>query len=220
MKNQHKYQNSDAEFLRAIRVSKTPADVFRILGLSYNSYKSFWVRCEKLGVDTSCFETKTKTDSLKRKSISDRDIINACSVNKSRQSTLRSFGLNQKTGSNVSWISKKIDTLNICTKHWTGQGHLRGKTHNWAPKIPLSDILINNSTYNNTGSLKSRLLKEGVLKNKCNRCGILDWLNEQLSLHLDHKNGNYRDNRIENIRLLCPNCHSLTPTYCRGQMKK
>ena len=62
--------------------------------------------------------------------------------------------------------------------------------------------------------IKARLLQAGVLENKCNECGISEWNGKDLVLHLDHINGNSRDHRLENLRLLCPNCHSQTDTYC------
>lgn len=61
--------------------------------------------------------------------------------------------------------------------------------------------------------LKVRLLKEGLKKGVCERCGIDEWLGHSLSLNLHHVNGDGDDNRLENLALLCPNCHSLTPNF-------
>ena len=84
-------------------------------------------------------------------------------------------------------------------------------------KIPTVEILIENSTYVATSSLRNRLVKEGLLEYKCCECGIKEWREKNISLHLDHINGIRSDNRIENLRILCPNCHSQTETYARKQ---
>lgn len=86
--------------------------------------------------------------------------------------------------------------------------------------IPFEEILVEHSTYLGLASLKRRLLRAGLLTYHCYICGIKDWLGEKLSLELDHINGIPDDNRLENLRLLCPNCHSQTPTYKSKRLKK
>lgn len=60
---------------------------------------------------------------------------------------------------------------------------------------------------------RRRLLDEGLLRLRCYECGISEWFGQPLSLHLDHINGVKNDHRIENLRMLCPNCHSQTETF-------
>ena len=75
-------------------------------------------------------------------------------------------------------------------------------------------ILVENSTYANISRLKIRLINEGRLEYKCACCGnIGEWQGQKLTLQLDHINGKNNDHRIENLRFLCPNCHSITETY-------
>ncbi len=62
-------------------------------------------------------------------------------------------------------------------------------------------------------NIKRRLLAAGVKEPRCERCGIEDWLGEPLALALHHINGDNRDDRLENLALLCPNCHSQTENF-------
>jgi 5-methylcytosine-specific restriction endonuclease McrA len=61
--------------------------------------------------------------------------------------------------------------------------------------------------------VKTRLLQAGILENVCSACGLRTWRDQPISMHLDHINGVRDDHRLENLRMLCPNCHSQTPTY-------
>lgn len=84
--------------------------------------------------------------------------------------------------------------------------------------VALEALLIMNGT-GSTFNLKKRLIKEGLLQYACCVCGISDWLGSPLALQLDHLNGNSRDHRLHNLRLLCPNCHSQTSNYA-GRAKR
>lgn len=86
-------------------------------------------------------------------------------------------------------------------------------------KIPLEDILVEHSKYTNLMRLKSRLINENILEYKCSECGISEWRGHELSLQLHHKNGIHDDNRVENLQLLCPNCHSITHNYAGKNTK-
>ena len=81
-------------------------------------------------------------------------------------------------------------------------------------KIPLDEILDGKHGYYPTLKLKKRLIKDGILEYKCDECGLDSWNNKNIVLQLDHINGISNDHRLNNLRLMCPNCHSQTETYC------
>ena len=140
--------------------------------------------------------------------------VEAVRRNRSIAGVLRSLGL-RSAGANYLMGHRRVRDLRLCTKHWTGKGHLRGRTHTWAKKLPLTAILCKPSLYRGgTATLKERLFREGLLTRRCARCEIETWCGAPLALHLDHVNGDPDDNRLQNLRVLCPNCHSQTPTYC------
>jgi len=140
---------------------------------------------------------------------SDDDLKVAIITSFSLIDVLKKLGLG-KGNSNYSTIKKFIVSLNLDTTHFKLPANM---VPNY--RINLEDILIQNSSYTNTSSLKRKLLFKKLLKYTCYACGIVEWQGKRLSLQLDHINGINTDNRIENLRLLCPNCHSLTSTFCR-----
>lgn len=120
---------------------------------------------------------------------------------------LRALGLGTKGGSSTDILKRRIAELNCSTEHFGRKGP------GYQAKHALADILVENSTYANIASLKRRLVRENVLEYKCAICGINEWLGQEISLQLDHINGVNNDHRVENLRFLCPNCHSQTNTY-------
>lgn len=119
-------------------------------------------------------------------------------------------------GGNYQTTNRRIEKLNIDTKHFTGQAWNKGKVI--GPKRDIKEYLSNEFPIL-SHKLKGRLIAEGLKQHKCECCGISEWNGNPAPIELDHINGNHHDNRLENLRILCPNCHAQTDTY-RGKNKK
>lgn len=140
-------------------------------------------------------------------SVSDDDFVALVKNSFSNSDVLRSLGLSTNGGTSVKILKRRIADLGCDTSHY--------KTiKKGSPKYTLEQVLVVNSSYCNIRSLKKRLISSGLLEYICSSCGNRgEWLGSKLSLQLDHVNGISDDHRIENLRLLCPNCHSQTDTY-------
>lgn len=145
----------------------------------------------------------------------EKDIIQAVKQSKSIAQVCRLLNL-KPAGGNYKTLKIKFKELNIDTSHFTGQGWNIGLNFKPNPPQPLNEILIKNSKYINSNSLRKQLINEEVLLAKCNICGIDEWNSKPLSLELNHKNGDNLDHRLNNLEILCPNCHSQTSNY-RGR---
>jgi Zn finger protein HypA/HybF involved in hydrogenase expression len=86
-------------------------------------------------------------------------------------------------------------------------------------KKSIKKRISNLEDYSSRASVRRVILKENLIEYKCSECNVKTWNGKILSLHLDHINGINSDNRLENLRFLCPNCHSQTETYT-GKNKK
>ena len=121
-------------------------------------------------------------------------------------------------GGNYRLMHNAISKYNLETSHFRGQGWNIGLNFKPCEAKPIHKILVSDSDFQSY-KLKNRLLKEGIKQHRCECCGLTTWQESTIPLELHHINGNNRDNRLENLRLLCPNCHALTDSY-RGKNNK
>lgn len=131
---------------------------------------------------------------------------------------LSKLGL-KAAGGNYQTLNKKIREWKIDISHFTGMLWSKGKKLEYLQK-PIQYYLVEKcETEITSHKLRQRLINENIFPKRCNRCRLEKWLDRDIPLELEHKNGIHSDNRLENLELLCPNCHSLTKTYCRRKSK-
>jgi 5-methylcytosine-specific restriction endonuclease McrA len=116
-------------------------------------------------------------------------------------------------GGNYDVLRKAIRHFVLDTAHFTGQAWNRGKR--LPDRTPTGDYLANRVRIQSF-KLKRRLVTAGLLTTQCALCNGTHWLGQPIPLELDHIDGNRHNNSLSNLRMLCPNCHALTPTY-RGK---
>jgi len=117
-------------------------------------------------------------------------------------------------GGNYKRVHNLINKYSIDISHFIGQGWNKGEKYKYPGKImSLDDILIKKSTYTNIGLLRIKLIKNGLKENKCENCGIIKWCDKDISLHLHHIDGDNRNHELNNLKVLCPNCHSQTDNF-------
>jgi hypothetical protein len=119
-------------------------------------------------------------------------------------------------GGNFRTLQKYAGVWKIRTDHFDSDApRVAGRD-----RIPLDEILVENSTHHR-GHLKRRLFKEGLKQPHCELCGQGEiWNGRRMSLILDHVNGVWNDNRLENLRIVCPNCNATLDTHCGKLLRK
>lgn len=150
----------------------------------------------------------------KQKKYTDEQFIQAVKESNTLRQALSKLNL-RGAGGNYYCAKDRIKQLNIDTSHFLGKGWAKGKK--LPPKQPIENYLVEGK-FSSTNTLKRRLFNEGLKHKQCENCGITEWNSQPAPLELDHINGNRYDNRLENLRILCPNCHAQTSTY-RGKNK-
>jgi hypothetical protein len=178
--------------------------------LKNRSKRSVMKYANKLGLKMS-----EETRALSNRKYNKNDVLEAVSESLCIADVCRYFGLKPQAA-NYSNFKKIILFYNIDTSHFLTQSELskiRYKTINFDKK-DLNDCLVQGSNYDRK-ILKKRLFNEGYKEKKCELCGQSEiWNGNKLSFILDHINGINNDNRLENLRIICPNCDSTLDTYC------
>ena len=122
-------------------------------------------------------------------------------------------------GGNYKTLKKYLIRYDINFNHFDANKVRMEKMNLINKKTPLNEILIKDSFYNRT-RLKERLYECGIKERKCELCGQDEmWMGKKISLIIDHINGVWNDNRIENLRIVCPNCNATLPTHCGKNTK-
>lgn len=146
------------------------------------------------------------------RSWTDDELIDAFNNSRSIAQILTILNL-KAAGGNYKVIKFHLERLNLDVKKLSGQSWSNGIQ--FASKRDLNEYLVYGSRIGSF-KLKKRLIKENIFKKQCSNCHLDKWMGNDIPLELDHINGINIDNRLENLRLLCPNCHALTSTY-RGK---
>lgn len=199
----------------AARGARTLSEACGRLGVGPKSWKRRYIsqRMKKLGVDVSHFE---REGAKWTREILEPVVTASSSVNE----VLRRLGL-EVVGGHHTNISRRIKAYAIDTSHFTPV--VRTERQRYNQRRRTAEEILTEDTSAHAMRVPSSRLKRAMgelgVKEHCALCGIEGvWLGEPLPLEVDHIDGNWRNNRIENLRLLCPNCHSTTDSY-RGRGK-
>jgi 5-methylcytosine-specific restriction endonuclease McrA len=151
-----------------------------------------------------------------RPSWSDEQLIIAVKNSNKLSEVIRKLGF-KTYGANTRTIKKHIVKLNLDISHFITRKEQLAEARSMIKIISNEDFFTLNEI--DRKHIKKRIIDQNLIEYKCQRCSITTWEGEKLSLHLDHINGINNDNRLENLRFLCPNCHSLTDTYCGKKLR-
>lgn len=126
----------------------------------------------------------------------------------------------KETGGNYENLKNRCKEFEIDTSHFTGKGWHKAIHPKFGRAVNLEERFRKHSKKQASSKTKEVLLNQGLREYKCEICGISEWLGKPITLQLHHIDGDPTNDTLENLQILCPNCHSQTDSYCRQQQSR
>lgn len=206
---------TDEQLRDAVAASTSWFQVLKALELvpAGGSYAVVRRHAVRLGLDIRHLPLRADGHPGKPRRFSDEELRAAVAECTTVAAVLRRLGYHPSGGMH-RYMAAEIRELRLDASHFVGQGWAKGRPNPRAFRgRPLEEWLVDGSSIGGSRLLR-RLIEAGLKGAACEACGRTEWEGAPIPLHLDHINGVPTDNRLENLRALCPNCHALTPTYC------
>ncbi|MFD3999388.1 HNH endonuclease signature motif containing protein [Streptomyces rubiginosohelvolus] len=171
-------------------------------------------RFTHFGIDVSHFDRCRSGAAASRPS--GETLRETVEVSRSVAELLRRLG-RRDNGHQRALVRRWVAEEGLSTSHFLGQAHQRDRPGPTPAKRPEEALVKHTSGFRTKTSLLRRALREIGTPEQCEGCGTGPvWHGSPITLEIDHVNGDWSDDRAENLRLLCPNCHAVTNTWCRG----